>query len=153
MTTKASSWSKVFASCFGVGKLPWFPGTWGSLLGLVLTWLLVPVSFWGIVIWAAVLGFGAAVSRLAEGEYGHDGRPIVIDEVFGMGLALLFVPKKIVYYVIAFVLFRLFDIVKPFPARQAEKLPFGWGVMVDDLVAGVYANVVVQMAIWLIRSM
>ena len=100
-----------------------------------------------MLIWVVILVLGAIVSGKAEKDFGQDARPIVIDEVLGMGLALLFVTKRIVYYVIAFVLFRFFDIVKPFPPRQAEKLPSGWGVMVDDLVAGVYANVVVQVFI------
>jgi len=127
--------------------LPLVPGTWGSLLGLLLIWFFVPVNWWAVLIWLPILIIGAVVSTKAEKDLGHDARPIVIDEIMGMGLALLLVPKRIVYYVIAFVLFRLFDIVKPFPARKAEKLPFGWGVMADDLVAGVYANVVMQILI------
>ena len=90
------------------------------------------------------------ISSTAEKELGHDARPIVIDEVMGMGLALLLVPKRLVYYIGAFILFRLFDTIKPFPARSAEKLPGGWGVMADDLVAGVYANVVVHLYIQLL---
>ncbi len=116
---------------------------------MAITWFLVPVNLWSIIVWVVILVLGAMVSTRAEKELGHDARPIVIDEILGMGLALLFVPKKIVYYVIAFVLFRLLDIVKPFPARQAEKLPSGWGVMADDLVAGVYANVVVQVFLYM----
>ena len=143
--------SRFLATGFGVGYLPLVPGTWGSLLGLLLTWFFVPVSLWSILIWVLVLIIGAVVSTTAEKDLGHDARPIVIDEIMGMGLALLLAPKRIVYYVIAFVLFRLFDIVKPFPARQAERLPGGWGVMVDDLVAGVYANMVVQIYLLLTR--
>ena len=143
--------SRFLATGFGVGYLPFVPGTWGSLLGLLITWFFVPVNLWSILIWVLVLIIGAVVSTKAENDLGHDARPIVIDEVLGMGLALLLVPKKIVYYVIAFVLFRLFDIVKPFPARQAERLPGGWGVMMDDLVAGVYANVVVQVVLILLK--
>ncbi len=135
-----------------MGYIPLVPGTWGSLLGLLLIWFFVPVNWWAALIWLLILIIGAIVSTQAEKDLGHDARPIVIDEVLGMGLALLFVPKRIVYYVITFVLFRIFDIVKPLPARQAEKLPGGWGVMMDDLVAGVYANVVVQVVVWLIRS-
>jgi len=127
-----------------VGYLPWFPGTWGSLLGGILIWFLVPVDFWSILVWVVVLALGAVVSRISEKEFGHDARPIVIDEILGMGLALLFVPKQLAFFVAAFVLFRLFDILKPFPARQAERLPLGWGVMADDLVAGVYVNIVMQ---------
>lgn len=106
-----------------------------------------------MLIWVVILVLGAIVSNKAEKDFGQDARPIVIDEVLGMGLALLFVPKKIIYYVIAFVLFRLFDIVKPFPARQAERLPGGWGVMADDLVAGVYANVVMQVILKLVKNL
>ena len=120
-------------------------------MGLAVTWFLVPASLWSVLIWVVILVLGVIVSGKAEKDFGQDARPIVIDEVLGMGLALLFVPKRIVYYVIAFVLFRLFDIVKPFPARQAERLPSGWGVMADDLVAGVYANVVVQVLILIIE--
>jgi phosphatidylglycerophosphatase A len=65
----------------------------------------------------------------------------VIDEACGMAISLLFVPKEIKWYVIAFFLFRLFDIVKPPPARGVEKLKVGWGVTLDDVVAGIYANV------------
>ena len=134
----------MLAAGLGAGYLPLVPGSWGSLLGLAVTWFLVPASLWSVLIWVVILLLGAIVSGKAEKDFGQDARPIVIDEILGMGLALLLVPKRIVYYVIAFVLFRLFDIVKPFPARQAERLPSGWGVMADDLVAGVYANVVVQ---------
>ncbi len=122
------------------------------MVGLLITWFLVPVNSWSVAIWAVILVLGAIISGKAEKDLGHDARPIVIDEVMGMGLALLFVPKRIVYYVIAFVLFRIFDIVKPFPARQAERLPAGWGVMADDLVVGVYVNVVVQIALFWSKS-
>lgn len=113
-------------------------------MGGILIWFLVPVDFWSILVWVVVLALGAVVSRISEKEFGHDARPIVIDEILGMGVSLLFVPKQLAFYVAAFVLFRLFDIVKPFPARQAERLPLGWGVMADDLVAGVYVNIVMQ---------
>ena len=113
-------------------------------MGGILIWFLVPVDFWSILVWVVVLALGAVVSRISEKEFGHDARPIVIDEILGMGLALLFVPKQLAFFVAAFVLFRLFDILKPFPARQAERLPLGWGVMADDLVAGVYVNIVMQ---------
>ena len=72
---------------------------------------------------------------------------IVIDEVFGMTISLLFLPINFITIVIAFVLFRFFDILKPLGIRKAEKLKNGWGVMVDDLVAGIYSNIIIQILI------
>lgn len=85
-----------------------------------------------ISLWSATRG---------EEIFGKDGRQIVIDEATGMSISLVFVPKEVGWYVIAFLLFRIFDIVKPPPAREMEKLKGGWGVTLDDVVAGIYANV------------
>ena len=74
---------------------------------------------------------------------------MVIDEVAGMLVTLLAVPVGFAGALIGFFAFRLFDIVKPFPAREAERLPGGWGVMADDLVAGVYAQVLLRLVLWL----
>ena len=73
---------------------------------------------------------------------------VVIDEVAGMLVTLLAVPVGLAGAVVGFLAFRLFDIVKPFPARQAERLPGGWGVMTDDLVAGVYAQGLLRLLLW-----
>ena len=143
--------ARLCDTCFGIGYLPRFPGTWGSLLGLGITWFLVPSDWRAIILWIALFFLGAMVSSKAEEELGHDARPIVIDEVMGMGLALLLAPKRLVYYIGAFILFRLFDTFKPFPARRAEKLPGGWGVMADDLVAGVYALAIMQIILHLVN--
>lgn len=89
-----------------------------------------------ISVWSATKG---------EEIFGKDGRQIVIDEVTGMAISLLFVPKETESYVIAFLLFRFFDVVKPPPARAAEELRGGWGVTLDDVIAGVYANVSLHM--------
>ena len=70
-----------------------------------------------------------------------DPQPVVIDEIVGMWISLLLIPPETIYILAAFVLFRLFDVIKPFPARQAELLPGGWGIMLDDLFAGIYANI------------
>lgn len=66
---------------------------------------------------------------------------VVIDEIVGMWIALLFVPKTLPAVVVAFVAFRVFDIIKPFPAARLEAVPDGWGIMLDDVVAGIYANI------------
>jgi len=89
-----------------------------------------------ISIWSATKG---------EEIFGEDGKQIVIDEVTGMVISLLFVPKEMKWYVIAFFLFRIFDIIKPPPARGVEKLKGGWGVTLDDVVAAIYANVTLHL--------
>lgn len=85
-----------------------------------------------------LLPLGVYVSQQAEKAWGHDSNRIVIDEVAGMAISLLFVPLRYDTFVIAFVLFRFFDIVKPLYIKKAARLPHGWGVMMDDVVAGFY---------------
>ena len=98
----------------------------------------------------AVSVAGVAAASAAEARYRRrDPGLVVIDEVAGMLVTFLVVPVEFTGAVVGFVLFRLFDIVKPFPARQAERLPGGWGVMADDLVAGVYAQVLLRLGLWL----
>ena len=122
------------------------PGTIGSFVGLLL--YLPLESFPPLISLAgSVLLFfvGVFVSSRVETIWRiKDPQPVVIDEIVGMWIALLFIPLEIVYFLAAFVFFRLFDIIKPFPARQAELLPGGWGIMVDDVVAGIYANAAIQ---------
>lgn len=95
-------------------------------------------------IWAgftlAANAAGVWAAGAAERVHGHDANAIVVDEVAGMGIALLFLPFSWLALLSAFLFFRLFDIVKPFPANRAQNLRGGWGVMADDAVAGVYAN-------------
>ena len=122
-----------------------FANTAGSLVGLLIylipgvesPYLLVPLIL--VTFFAGVLASG----KIA-GTENPDPHIVVIDEIVGMWIAVLMLPKTTWVIVAAFLLFRLFDIVKPFPARQSEKLPGGWGIMVDDVVAGIYANIVVQ---------
>lgn len=80
-----------------------------------------------------------------EEIWGKDHNRVVIDEVAGMCITLLFVPLKWQYTLIGLVLFRFFDILKPFGIRKLEKLPGGWGVMADDVLAGIYANIILQL--------
>jgi len=83
----------------------------------------------------------------AEKVLGHDNGMIIIDEFWGYMVAVLFLPKTLFVVIAAFVLFRIFDIFKPEPVDMLQKLPAGWGVMVDDLMAGVYANIVLQILV------
>ena len=133
----------------GSGYSPIASGTAGSLVGLLLYVPLrhLPGGLFLLVL-LAVTGLGTWVAGRAERLFGRedDGR-ITIDEVVGMLIALAFLPFRVDTALAAFLLFRLFDIWKPPPARRAESLPGGVGVMADDLVAGLYANLVGQL-IW-----
>jgi phosphatidylglycerophosphatase A len=115
-----------------------------SALTLVVLWL-VPFSRLALVaFFVAVTLIGTWAADQAERTLGRkDPGVIVIDEVAGMTLSVLVLPLTVPVLAIAFVLFRVFDVVKPAPARQAQALPGGIGVMVDDLVAGLYALVIV----------
>lgn len=140
--------ARVFATGCFVGHLPLAPGTWGSLLALVLGYLFLPGSWLLQLLVILVIFFlGVWTSGAAEKFYGHDGRAIVIDEVLGMLVAVFVLPKQVGFYLAAFILFRFFDVVKPPPSRRMESLPAGWGVMMDDLLAGIYAFLVMRLIV------
>ncbi len=151
MTPKRLTPITFLASVFGVGFIPFAPGTFGTLFAAAV-YLLLPTSLFSGQGWywlggALLLKTGAAIwlSGKAEKTLGHDAPAIVIDEFCGYFVAILFLPKTLLIAVYAFVLFRLFDITKPFPANVSQRLPGGWGIVVDDLIAGVYANLVIQL--------
>ncbi|MCK4546098.1 MAG: phosphatidylglycerophosphatase A [Candidatus Eisenbacteria sp.] len=140
----------VLATGLGTGYSPFAPGTAGALLAAGLYWLF-PDSSRGLdgalpLMVAIVAGFFVGVWAAQETEkvYGHDAGRIVIDEVVGMWVVMLWVPKTWNLLIVGFFLCRFFDIVKPFPAGRSQSLRGGWGVMVDDVIAGIYGNLVLQ---------
>ena len=163
----------AIATAFGLGYLPKAPGTWGSLGGVALTALfwsaLLPgkpfghfataIYSWTSATWIAVgvtlavSAVGVAAASATANFLGKkDPQIVVIDEVsgqlisyFGIGAAI----PNWKYLLLGFILFRVFDIWKPFPARQAESLPGGWGIMADDWIAGLYA----ALGLWVARSL
>jgi phosphatidylglycerophosphatase A len=134
----------VLASVFGAGYAPAASGTVGSFVTVVAVWLLplTPLRIAVALVVVILVGIwaGARVERVLGKK---DPGVIVIDEVAGMLLSVILLPRTLSVLITAFLLFRLFDIWKPFPARESQALTGGMGVMVDDLIAGVYALVLV----------
>ena len=140
------------ATFFGVGKIPGAPGTWGSLAGACGFYFLMakPPVYWSVLGVLFFLGVWAATR--VENMIGHrDPSCVVIDEVCGVGIAMLGIPQQWPYIIMAIILFRIFDVWKPFPIRKTEKLPGGWGIMCDDLLAGLYANIWVHMGAFVVQ--
>ncbi len=131
------------ATVGGAGLAPVAPGTVGSVVAALLLWL-IPFSRPGLLLFlVAVTAAGIWAAPRAERLLGaKDPGAIVIDEVAGLTLGLLVAPRTLPVVVVAFLLFRILDVVKPFPARAAERLPGGLGVVMDDLVAGLYTLLV-----------
>lgn len=139
---------KNIATLGFVGYLPVAPGTWGSLVAAVFAAFLEPsLKAQAVLI---VVGFvvGTISSTAAERVIGQtDSGHIVIDEFIGFLVSIVYLPQTYGYIIAAFFLFRFFDILKPFPIRQAERsLKGGFGIMTDDLLAGIYTNALLQ--IW-----
>ncbi|MCP3977947.1 MAG: phosphatidylglycerophosphatase A [bacterium] len=142
----------ILASGFGSGYSPFAPGTAGSAVGLAL---FAPLAWYGPA-WApwvaclvfSLLGFPAAAA--GERHFGKkDPGPVVIDEIAGQMLTLLWLPATPAVWIAGFFVFRVLDIFKPFPARRLEALGGGSGIMADDLVVGVYGNLLLRGALWL----
>lgn len=151
-------WAFILATFFGAGYMKPGPGTWGSV-GAVLVWAIAAWALPGSNLALAlpllggillVIAIGVPAATIAARESGrHDPGFVVIDEVAGQWIALLGCPRDWSHAVIALVLFRLIDITKPFPARQLESLPEGWGIMFDDVAAGLYAfGIAAFLRIW-----
>ena len=146
-------WQALFGNFFYLGKSPWFPGTVGSAAGLFLVWvvdavfgrfsnLTMPVTL------GALLFLGVRSSRAyIEQKRDKDPQEVVIDEVVGVFVTFLWMPIHWKSMFFGFIFFRIFDIWKPYPIKQLEKIPGGWGVMLDDVLAGFYANIALRILV------
>ena len=150
----------MLASCFGLGWLPVAPGTWGSLPPVIIFAVmchfgvlpvLITLTMAGLVLAGSVVCVSCAPAAIAA-TGNSDPREVVADELAGQALSFLAVPFLLRgpfpycplwgTALFGFVLFRVFDVAKPYPVRRLEKLPAGWGVLADDLLAGAYATIV-----------
>lgn len=143
----------ALASGFGTGYAPVASGTFGTLVGIPLAWALDGLGgFTWCVAAVAITLFACWIAGQAESVFGEkDSGKIVIDEVAGYVVAMAFLPATAGHLTAAFFLFRLFDVLKPPPARQFERtLPGGYGVVMDDIAAGVWANLAhwALVAVW-----
>jgi phosphatidylglycerophosphatase A len=144
---------RLLATWFGLGFLPAAPGTFGALGAVPL---LIGQRMFGAASQAALLAGLILTAIAAAGAYAAragraDPPEVVIDEAAGMALTLFLVPLNLWTLSGGFLLFRLFDILKPFPVRSLERLPGGWGIVFDDLCAGLYAQACLRAAICWIR--
>ena len=139
--------SEWLATCFKIGHLPIAPGTWGSLAAIIGWWLwlqyLDPLVFIVLIIVIFTIGV-FATNTIIDHTGEKDPSRVIIDEVAGQWLGLLILPDGMLYIVGAFVLFRFLDIFKPWPIRQMEQFPKGWGVMLDDTLAGLLTLGLIQ---------
>ncbi len=156
---------RLLTSCFGLGRLPVAPGTWGSLPVAIVFGLMCHFHASGIsisIVMAALAIAGSVICvKFAPAAIAATGKndpgEVVADELAGQAVTFLAAPLlspeilsiRQIWIITAggFLLFRLFDIAKPCPIRRLEKLPEGWGVLADDLMAGVYAAIVLQIII------
>ena len=137
------------ATALGVGYVPFAPGTFGSAVGLLLWFVLPssPIAQAAAIVVVCVVGSWSG--SVAERHFGRvDPGHVVVDEVAGMLVTLFLVPVGWIGAIAGFFLFRISDIIKPYPANRLERLPGGIGIMADDVIAAVYANLVLRFCIW-----
>jgi len=150
--------SYIVGSFFGIGHIKYAPGTFASI-ACALLWYSIPQEvfynvfenevyydsyiylFIGLVLFTL---FSVKISTICEERFGHDHKSIVIDEVVGYLFSVIFLPKTLMIAVYALILFRIFDIGKPMFIHRIQRLPKGWGVVCDDVLAGIYVNIIIQ---------
>ena len=140
--------NKLLGSGFYTGYIPFASGTFGSLAGLIIYY--IPGFEKPVIIIPAIIIFtvyGIYVGSQFEKVYGKDPAECTIDEIVGMWISLLFLPKILWVSIAVFLLWRLSDIIKPYPARQLEKLHGGTGIMIDDIISSFYVLLLVHLFI------
>jgi len=140
---------RMFASFGGAGYFPIASGTVGSAAALIPYWLLPAADTDWILGILCIVCFiaGIPAANIMERFHGDDPSQVVLDEAVGMWISLLLLPKTIGVAVAAFLLFRLFDIFKPWPANRFDRMRGGFGIMMDDVAAGIYANIVLHIGL------
>ncbi len=150
---------KIIASGLGTGFAPIAPGTAGSILGVFLFWIFNylltgfnisfrMILFLNLFAIIFVMLTGVYSIKKVHKQWEHDASQIVIDEIIGVWIAVFAVPLMWKYYLYAIILFRFFDITKPFFIRKLDKMNSNWSVMLDDVLAGTYSLIVIQVLLY-----
>ena len=135
----------LIATFFGFGRIRIAPGTWTSLVVTMAVFIIPAPALLLALVSGVVFLIGIPAAAACEKHFQKkDPRQCVIDEVAGQMVSLWFLPHTIFYFGFAFLLFRFFDIFKPFPIKASERIPYGIGIMLDDVLAGLYALGVLQ---------
>jgi len=137
----------IATGCY-TGYVPKAPGTAGSALAVLIIWALPPVApLHYLTVTVLLIPVGIWAAGRAEKEFGHDGGPIVIDEMIGVFITCALVPHTPLALGLGFALFRLIDITKPFPVNRSQNMPGGVGVVIDDILAAIYAHLLLRAAL------
>lgn len=146
---------KLNATVLGAGYSPFAPGTMGALVGILILFLIkwqqpeLQYFTWGLLLATIVFTLlGVWSTNELESEWGKDPSKVVVDELIGVWIAVLWIPVETQWLILGFILFRFFDIAKPLGIRRLENIKGGWGVMLDDVGAGIYANLVLQAIVY-----
>jgi phosphatidylglycerophosphatase A len=146
---------KLNATVFGAGYSPFAPGTMGALVGILILFLIkwqqpeLQYFTWGLLLATIIFTLlGVWSTNELAPEWGKDPSRVVVDELIGVWIAVLWIPVATHWLILGFILFRFFDIAKPLGIRRLESIKGGWGVMLDDVGAGIYANVVLQIIVY-----
>jgi len=136
---------RIASTFFFIGKFPIAPGSLASLIALLL-WIFIPLNYFLQFSTLTILFFLGIISskKIAIEMNQKDPSEIVIDEVVGMGITLFMLPHEIILYLIGFITFRIFDIFKPSFIYTIQKFPHGWGIMLDDVISGIFAWLICQ---------
>jgi len=149
--------SLVIGTLFGIGFIKKMPGTMASI-SIAIVWYFIPEYFFYnpvenvifydryLYLFLFLIGFSylsAHICKVCEEHFGNDAKEIVIDEVIGYLFAVLFLPKTLIVAIYALVLFRIFDITKPFFIGKLQSVKGGWGVILDDIAAGITSNIII----------
>lgn len=145
---KAEIFYSIVGTLLGIGYIPLAPATAASIIVCILIWFLLksPLTYLSLII--ILFTLGVWISSKLVILWGEDNRRIVIDESVGMLITLFMIPQRILFFLIGFFLFRFFDIVKPYPINESQNLKNGWGVVMDDVIAGMYSSIILWIFIF-----
>ena len=146
---------KLNATVLGAGYSPFAPGTMGALVGILILFLIkwqqpeLQYFTWGLLLATIIFTLlGVWSTNELAPEWGKDPSKVVVDELIGVWIAVLWIPIESQWLILGFIIFRFFDILKPLGIRRLENIKGGWGVMLDDVGAGIYANIVLQIIVY-----